>query len=1254
MSLSPGQQTTAGDGSLAAYPDWRVTISQGTVSEERSMVPRPGVAAGVLSLSRIVRQARRRGAGSLSVALSNVADPSTGDRLSDAFSASEPLEGAKLTVRVIAGAVDEVIWTGIVHEVTRLDGRELGLRAVEGLGWVHQGMLQAIEQSDEPLADESALGLGRPVALGAVSDVAPPLVRRPPSTRTAAALTSGATSVLVLDTSSFPASGSLRIDEETLSYASKTPTSFEGLTRSAPTSHATGAEVVEGGTLVYLLCNHALYGTGAVSRIRLVTQRGDVVALPSDVTPTVAVGPPATLTLDQQPTVTAGAGQTSRVCLYDLDTVAHSDLAAAEAEKCIGLADGFEPTNHADLTGAEGTGGQRAATVTPPSELEVSRVFLVIESHNQGVLSHADAVLSGALGTTETTIPVTGGTTGFPSSGKLWIEAVASVGVPPRAELVSYTGKTASSFTGVTRGLNNSSTGIAHAAGVAVTIGSGVVHWNSAGGDASDATALGHLLIQPKPPTGVDCQLLPATHAFNEEAHTHTIPTHTHVWDTSHGHKLASSGVRVDGFLVGVKLGQGGGTGSPLAQGFVSFDTVPFMVAPAITDAHDITHTNVPVIGGGYDRTNWWAVLFPSEPYKLDTRRVLGLDFYLAISGLGGGIQVVTDGVPSGTTNPSFPPVMRVTSHPVIPPEAIALGLTDGLIAQIGDHGTWENAESMTPSSPANGATLNIRPVGSVNPFDVWGGDEGTDDRSSLPMASSGYLRLTDGANEEWITYTGCRWNGSQTELILEGIGRAAFGSTAQTFAVGAGDCTEYPTVGHYDVRFKQVGTMQTSGQDGPTAGELDADPLVVAIYQTELARIFDAHALSKDPTSFHFTMADLLFGRASITPGGSLVPFDENTTNIFEQYASEKIMPRSPILWVRAHTNVQVHAAWMVVQPEDTTSTDLATPSLPSQGTDTDGEASTAHSSLTWFELTDQISMVSDLVGATAKVVRDNQVTQPDPLRLLRMFYVVEVVGQEGATTERPQRILVDIAGAGCGDPTPTSIRGAEAIRQLVVEGLGETAADVLQESSFNTVDPSTQTMAAYLRDDVDAEALETMLLMAEQARLLFRWQADGKLGVAYLPDRDSLPAPSITFTADDVSRNSLEQGRGPLRDLKSKVTVRARYTDLKESHTLTATDEDRSPPIEREYEYSAPHLQDQAGVDDLAEHTIDWGSEVPERVSLRTFTQGLGVYPGDVVGLTHTEKTTTGLFVERVIIDPSIRGAAFVTIEARDLTPA
>lgn len=1228
---------------LAAYPVWVVTITPTTgPAFTAANVPHDGHPGLLVSVGDLVRQARRSSSrGTLTVVLAAVPESDGTWWPEDAFGPSAPLEGSALEVTVEWGATTATVFRGVVVEVPRLDHARVELQAREGGSWADQAVLDPTTSEDWPDAPEASLARGKPLVLGRVDDYVPMLVDADLQTVLEASMTSTASSATVATTEGFPSSGTLKIDDEVLTYAGTTATTFTGLVRPSPSSHAPGAVVLEVGELTYLVADHAVFGAGAVTNLRLQTSSGALVPLPADVTPTITPTAPARITLDKQPEVLASAATGARLAFVDLDTVAHSDLADAEAALALGLADGFTDTAHADLAGSQATGGSRAAALELPAGATVSRAWVVVESFGQ---VEVEAALALAVDAVATTLQVDS-TAGWPTSGVLWLESGSQA-----AELVSYTGTTATTFTGLVRGLNTETGGAtSHPLGARVSRSTGRVHLSLAGDAPSQPNALGDLEVKPTAPEPATALMVPASHAF-DAAHTHTLDTHAHGWDSSHLHPSTVT-QRVDGLAVAVKLGDATGLGDPVAQGIVSFGTVPELIEPDVAGAHDITHTNIPTLTG-YDRTNWWAVLFPSEPFQADDRPVLAADFFVAVSATGaGGVQEVVRGVPSGPVNPAFPPRFWATAAVPIPPDQLtAVQTVGGDIALGGLHGTFVNDLDVTPSSPANGGDLDLVDTSGVKDvFDVWGRDEGDGSRS-LPVPQAGYVRL----GTEWVRYTSASWADSAGEVVrLSGITRAAFSSTATTGLAGTLAVTWPPRHVVTPVAFTQAGVgLGGTGlaDQGVTMAELAAAPGEIHVLQSRLGPVFGTHDDALDGAPFRVTAAEFMHAGTFIVPGGSLVPFDEATTDIFYQYGlSTKIVPRAPVLWVQAHTNLQVHAAWLELALEDETSAAELDP-IPAVTTTPEAAQPLGTSILTWFDVSDLVSDPDDLVGAAVTVARQSVPTSPDDLLVLRIFHVLELEGVTTTTREFPTRLVCDVRGAGITSPAGTADL-AELIRQVPIAAFGLTPGDVLDEAAFTAAGALTyQDTGAAVTQGGTAE--EVMHTLAEQGRLVLRWDNAGKLSPTYLADRDSLGATAATFTEDDVGLSSLRSRRGKRTDVVNDVTVRAGRNMLEDdAPVLTATAS--VAPADRPLELDAVALDDQADADDLAAHVVDYGSDVPVRVSWDTFVQGLEVLPGDLLELDHPDLATTALLVERVTIQPNVGRAAFVTIEARDLTP-
>lgn len=83
--------------------------------------------------------------------------------------------------------------------------------------------------TDYPLAPETSVGKMMPIVVGDVARVPAVPVRKVAETRVRSVVLSGGSSVTVADTTDFPASGSIVINDDVIAYTSKNSTQFWGV-----------------------------------------------------------------------------------------------------------------------------------------------------------------------------------------------------------------------------------------------------------------------------------------------------------------------------------------------------------------------------------------------------------------------------------------------------------------------------------------------------------------------------------------------------------------------------------------------------------------------------------------------------------------------------------------------------------------------------------------------------------------------------------------------------------------------------------------------------------------------------------------------------------------------------------------------------------------------------------------------------------------------------------------------------------------
>ena len=228
----------------------------------------------------------------------------------------------------------------------------------------------------------------------------------PTVTQTSQAVGSGDTIINVASTIAFPTQGTIQIDSELIVYSSTTPTTFQGLTRGA---YGTAAAAHAAGALVFL-ANAA--STGAVPVTTTVTTTMLSTDTVADVAATTMFPP------------------TGNAIIIDSEVILFNGTTSTSFENLFRGANGTTPAGHSigatvfgvlPLSGGTGFGGA--------------------------------CVVTAAVSAAAIVLPVTT-TARFPSAGFLYVGT----------ECIQYTGTTATSFMGLTRGVAGT-TAAAHSNG---------------------------------------------------------------------------------------------------------------------------------------------------------------------------------------------------------------------------------------------------------------------------------------------------------------------------------------------------------------------------------------------------------------------------------------------------------------------------------------------------------------------------------------------------------------------------------------------------------------------------------------------------------------------------------------------------------------------------------------------------------------------------------------------------------------------
>lgn len=172
---------------------------------------------------------------------------------------------------------------------------------------------KVVTLDDFPDAHEEDLGRILPIAVGNARRVRGVQIVDASETLLEGAIDFNDTTITVADTTRFPSSGTIRIDDELLTYTGKTATTFTGATRGASsteaTDHFTGARVIEVGTVKY-----AFSGVRATAIGNVYGPDGQPIPggtkTPADTT-TLPGSTLATVTYTEQPLISVIEGPTS-------------------------------------------------------------------------------------------------------------------------------------------------------------------------------------------------------------------------------------------------------------------------------------------------------------------------------------------------------------------------------------------------------------------------------------------------------------------------------------------------------------------------------------------------------------------------------------------------------------------------------------------------------------------------------------------------------------------------------------------------------------------------------------------------------------------------------------------------------------------------------------------------------------------------------------------------------------------------------
>ena len=141
----------------------------------------------------------------------------------------------------------------------------------------HHGRLMVgntVTQSDYPDAPETVIGLTKPIVIGLVEDVPGMPVRRVYTTRLTSVALPGTNTLDVASTAGFPATGSVVINDDTISYTGLAATQFTGC-NGINEFHYAGDEVIESVSDHRYLLSDPAYPVSGINNVKVAGELAD-------------------------------------------------------------------------------------------------------------------------------------------------------------------------------------------------------------------------------------------------------------------------------------------------------------------------------------------------------------------------------------------------------------------------------------------------------------------------------------------------------------------------------------------------------------------------------------------------------------------------------------------------------------------------------------------------------------------------------------------------------------------------------------------------------------------------------------------------------------------------------------------------------------------------------------------------------------------------------------------------------------------
>jgi len=318
----------------------------------------------------------------------------------DFFSAAYPPEYADVFVScalgVDASRVSVLLWSGAI-EAVEVSEDLVRLHCVDQSRKLMLPLAQRVDTATYPGADAGVVGQSKPIALGEVTDFTPQPVVQQFLTALENLLYETDVSMTVGSTKDFPDSGTVVVDDEEITYASKTDTTLDGLTRgtggTVAAEHVSGtlvfagtAQTVAGSTIhgpLFLLHGKALDAAAVVRAVRAYGGNGLQASEVSPADWVAELNRVAGAVLGLRKAWPQNPDQAADPAFYavELDALAASNQTAT-GTKALGAHADFTETNFALVYNGFRLQVHRVADITQVGRQRIERAYVLVEYAN--------------------------------------------------------------------------------------------------------------------------------------------------------------------------------------------------------------------------------------------------------------------------------------------------------------------------------------------------------------------------------------------------------------------------------------------------------------------------------------------------------------------------------------------------------------------------------------------------------------------------------------------------------------------------------------------------------------------------------------------------------------------------------------------------------------------------------------------------------------------------------------------------------